>query len=178
MESRPCPVCKGTTVIPDHVRTDEILAPRFIPCHSTGPGVSLTFSFLSCCSCGHIWSSVDPKDLRSYIEEHGNELVRQQLEPYARDPFHGLPDCPDAHEAAKGVAEIDDLVFTGKTIEAIRRYRELTHTKWGQAGEDVRAWHNLKRVRKLAMFGWHSKEAEIEGKSAPEHPMRDRWLDG
>jgi hypothetical protein len=73
---------------------------------------------------------------------------------------------------------IDNLVYSGKIIEAIRRYRELTHTKWGSAGEEIRAWHNIKRARKLAMLGWHSKNEAIENNTVPEHPMRDRWIDG
>jgi hypothetical protein len=54
----------------------------------------------------------------------------------------------------------------------------LTHIKWGPAGDDIRAWHNLKRSRKLKLFGWHEKEDAIDKKTLAEDPMRDRWLDG
>jgi hypothetical protein len=178
MAPHACPICKATTVFPGHFWSGEMLGPWFIPKHTNGAGVSLTLSFLSCSSCGHIWASVDPTVLRSCMLLHGSELIKERLQPFAHDPFYGLPACPEAHCAAKGVAEIDDPVLSGKTIEAIRRYRELTHTKWGQAGEESRGWHNLKRARKLAMFGWHSKDAQVDDKIVPEHPMRDRWIDG
>jgi hypothetical protein len=178
MATHVCPICKSTTVFPGHFWSGEMSSSWFIPKHTNGAGVSLTVSFLACCSCGHIWAGVDPAVLRSCMLLHGSELIKERLQPVAHDPSYGLLHCPEAHEAAKGVAEIDDLVLSGKTVEAIRRYRELTHTKWGQAGEDIRAWHNLKRARKLAMFGWHSKDEEVDDKPVPEHPMRDRWIDG
>ena len=173
-----CPNCQAMTVIPGHFTAGEFVALWFVPAQTPGNGVSLKCSFLCCWSCGHVWASVDPEKLRAHIEENGNELARERLRPFAREPFHGLPDCPEAHEAADGVAEIDALVFEGKLIAAIRRYRELTHTPWGQAGDDVRGWHDFKRARKLAMFGWRSKDAIVDDKSTLEHPMRDRWLDG
>jgi hypothetical protein len=43
---------------------------------------------------------------------HGSELIKERLQPFAHDPFYGLPACPEAHCAAKGVAEIDDLVLS------------------------------------------------------------------
>ncbi len=157
MDTPTCPNCKDRTVVPGHFTYDVVPMPSFIPTHTIGPGVSLTRHFHSCFSCGHIWSDVDPEKLRSYITAHGDELMKERLEPCASDPFRGLPDCPEAHDAARGVAEIDDLVFTGKMVEAIRRYRELTHTKWGPAGDYIRAWRNLKRAQarvvRLALKG-------------------------
>jgi hypothetical protein len=57
-------------------------------------------------------------------------------------------------------------------------YRELTHTTWGLAGDDIRARHSLKRSRKLALYGWREKEEAIDKKTLAEDRMRDRWLDG
>jgi hypothetical protein len=91
---------------------------------------------------------------------------------------HDFPDCPEAHQAAQGLAEIDALVFDGKLLEATRRYRELTQTKWGQAGDDVRAWNEMKRAKKLELFGWRTKDALVDDPSLLKHPMRDRRLDG
>jgi hypothetical protein len=177
MKSWRCPNCQSSTVLLGHLWNGEFVANRFVPTQTRSHGVGLKHHFRCCWSCGHIWASVDPEQLRACIEQHGNELVREQLQPFARDPYYGLPACPEAHEAAKGVAEIDGLVFEGKVIEAIRRYRELTHTKWGPAGDDIRAWHNLKRAKKLALFGWHSKDAITDDASLLKDPMRDRWLD-
>ena len=86
---------------------------------------------------------------------HGSELIRERLQPFAHDLFYGMPDCPEAHEGGGSAAEIDDLVLSDKSIEAIPvATGELTHTKWGQAGEEIRAGTTSKRARKLAMFGW------------------------
>ncbi len=178
MEKHLCPNCKSSTVVPGQLLTGELSGFWLFSSHTSGHGVSLTGSFLSCWSCGHVWTSVDPAKLRACIATNGNELIKEQLEPFAHDPFYGLPDFPEAHVAANGVAEIDSLVFAGKIVEAIRRYRELTHTPWGPAGDDIRAWHSLKRPRKLAMFGWHEKEEAIDKESFAKDPMRDRWIDG
>jgi hypothetical protein len=178
MNSRHCPNCQASTVIPGHFWNGEYAASWFIPSHTRAFDLRLKDGFRCCWSCGHIWSSVDSEKLRACLLENGSELVKEKLQPFASDPFYGLPDCPEAYEAGKSVAEIDALVFEGKLIEAIRRYRELTHTKWGQAGDDVRAWHNFKRSKKLAMFGWRSKEAISDDDSVLDHPMRDPWLDG
>jgi hypothetical protein len=173
-----CPNCQASTVIPGQFWDGDFIASWLRPTQTGASGLVLKDAFLCCWSCGHIWTSIDGAKLRAYIEEHGNELAREKLQPFASDPFYGVPDCPEARQAASGVAEIDALVFAGKVVEAIRRYRDLTHTKWGQAGDDVRKWHNLKRAKKLAMFGWHSKDAIIDDESLRNHPMRDAWLDG
>ena len=178
MENRLCPNCKSSTVVPGQLSTGDIPAPWFRPSHTSGHGVSVTRSFLSCWSCGHFWTSIDPAKLRGWIATNGSELMKEQMEPSARNPLDGLPDFPEAHQAASGVAEIDNLVLEGKQVEAIRRYRALTHTKWGPAGDVIRAWHNLKRSRKLALFGWREKEETIDDKTTAQDPMRDRWLDG
>jgi hypothetical protein len=173
-----CPNCKSSTVLSGALWTGEFPIHWIISSHTSGRSIHLNGNFRSCWSCGHVWTSVDPAELRACIETSSNELIREQLEPFARDPFFGLPDFPEARQAAHGVAEIDGLVLEGKIVEAIRRYRELTHTPWGPAGDDIRAWHNLKRSRKLAMFGWHEKEEVIDKKALAEDPMRDPWLDG
>ena len=178
MASHHCPKCNNSTVIEGNFWNGEGYAHWFVPAHTSTAGLPATSHFLACWSCGHIWANIDPIKLRACIEVHGDELAREKLEPQSHDPFRGLPDCPEARQAAEGVAEIDELVYFGKIVEAIRRYRELTHTKWGQAGDEIRAWHKLKRSRKLAMFGWHTKEEAEEDKTVAQHPMRDRWLDG
>jgi hypothetical protein len=178
VEKHVCPNCKSATVVPGPFLTGTLPGPWLFSSHTSGHGVILTRGFLSCWSCGHVWTSVDPAKLRAYIAANGNELIKEQLEPFAHDPFYGLPDIPEAHQAASGVAEIDNLVLEGKLVKAIRRYRELTHTNWGPAGDVIRAWHQLKRSRKLALFGWHEKEEAIDDKTTAQDPMRDRWIDG
>jgi hypothetical protein len=116
--------------------------------------------------------------LRANIETYGNELIKQHIEPSISGPYQGLPDIPEARQAADGVAEIDALVLAGRGGE-VRRYRDLTNTTWDQALEVVRGWRDLKRAQKLALFGWHPKgKAQPDETALRDHPMRDRFLDG
>ncbi len=43
----------------------------------------------------------------------------------------------------------------------------------GPTGDDIRAWHNLKRAKKLALFAWRSKALITNAESL----LKD-WLDG
>jgi hypothetical protein len=139
--------------------------------------MGIRLKFRSCWSCGHVWTSLAPEELRAFIEKHGREVAKQQLE--ASELADDLPDCPEARAAASGVAEIDTLVLAGNQPGATRRFRELTHTTWDHAIDAVRDWQDLKRPQKLALFGWCPKQVSPATESAvTEHPMRDRWLDG
>ena len=93
-------------------------------------------SFLACISCGHVGTAVTPYELRSAIERHGNELIKQHLELWKRDRYHDLPDIPEAHQAADRVAEIDGWILAGSPLEALRRYRLLTGQFLGRSASD------------------------------------------
>ncbi len=149
------------------------------------PGVGLSGAvhlhqpFLACLSCGHLWSKIAPAAVRQSIRTHGTELAKQVVEYLDSGPMHDLPDMPEAREAGQAVAEIDTLVWSGKTPEATRQYRELTHCTWDQAIDSVRHWVDLTRPQKLALFGWVVKDQKpTDEKGVGEHPMRDRLLDG
>jgi hypothetical protein len=45
-------------------------------------GVPITEVVHCCLSCGHIWTNVDAKQLRSYIERYGDEHAKGDLEPF------------------------------------------------------------------------------------------------
>ena len=182
MEAWRCPNCDASTVIPGHPTTGEWTAIGFLPNGThrcpTG-GVKLTHAFFGCWSCGHVWTSLAPEELRALIATYGREVARQRLEAPGSGREDGLPDCTEARAAVEGVAEIDALVLAGRQREATRRYRELTRTSWDRALDAVRGWEDLKRAQKLALFGWRPK-AKSQSDESPmrDHPMRDRWLDG
>jgi hypothetical protein len=143
------------------------------------PGVALRHGFLSCLSCGHVWTRLAPDELRHFIRTHGDELVKQCLDFLERGPDRDLPDVPEARLAGLGVAEIDALMLAGQLPAATRRLRELTGRTWDQVVDSMRHWRDLKRPQKLEMLGWVSKRAfNDEESKMVEHPMRDPWLDG
>ena len=130
MESRSCPNCRSSTVVQGHVRTNDDFASWFVPVHTSGNGMPLHDGHL-CLSCGHLWSNFAPDKLRAHIDKYGSELIKERLGPLGTDPNHDVPNCPEALQAAQGVTEIDALVLESELVQATRRYRELTHTKWG-----------------------------------------------
>jgi hypothetical protein len=144
-----------------------------------GKDLPLACGFLSCWSCGHVWGSLAPEELRVFIEEHGREVARQHRHASEFGTDHGLPDRPEAHRAAQGVSEIDALLLSGRRSEARRRYRQLKRSTWYRALMDLHHWHDLERAKKLALLGWNPKDETPAGKSARlGHPLGDRLLDG
>jgi hypothetical protein len=113
------------------------------------------------------------------IRTRGTELVRQQLEDLEHGLHHDLPDSTVARLAADKAREIDSLVLNDKQVDAIRRFHELTEYTWDQCLETMRGWRDLTRAKKLALFGWAPKgKLQTTDVETPDHPMRDRWLDG
>ena len=185
MEAQSCPNCTASTVMAGcfayaaQVDGGGGFVPGGMRGLRTSVGMFLPATFLYCLSCGHLWTNLAPKKVRRFIEKHGTSLVRQNYEAAVSGRYHGLPDVPEAREAADKVAEIDALVLAGKDGEAIRRYRDLTGITWDQALALVPGWHELDRARKLALCGWCPKDSpRFEKSELCEHPMLDRWLDG
>lgn len=169
--------------MPGHVVSGDGGADRFLPNGMqflwSPAGVGLSQGFLACWSCGLVWGSLRPGDLRAFVEKHGKELTGQYCEAVEHGPAHGLLACPEAIEAARGATEIDGLILMGRRPEAIRRFRELTHTTWDEALAVIGGWDDLAREKKLALLGWAPKEKPGPEESAGlDHPMRDRLLDG
>jgi hypothetical protein len=183
MDANCCPMCQKATIIVGSVRTmDGHFAFEFVPGDIRAllfqRGVLVQFRWNACLSCGHVWSSVAPQELRAYIAGRGTELLKQRVDQLNHGPAHDLPDLPKAHQAAEKVAEIDGLILAGKQVEANRRYREFTRSTWDQVVDTMRSWRNLKRPQKLALLGWAPDEkppAVIP--EATGHPMADYWLD-
>jgi hypothetical protein len=165
MEPERCPRCGEATVVGGSIN---------VPGEGGGPGIfvpneSQAFAsyvwvrtsgvYHACASCGHVWSSLDPAALRKFIQAHGKEVAKQQLDEFDHGPNRGLPDTELAHEIAERVAEIDALVRSGKP-GAIGRYRDLRGVTWDQAIKETREWRTMKRDEKLALLGWEPKQKE------------------
>jgi len=179
MEACRCKICGNPTLVQGYlVGAEGNLGYGFTPAFSHSH-VRLKAAFNACTSCGHIWASVAPEELRKAIDRHGRELAKQHLECSVSGPYRDVPDVPEARKAADGVAEIDTLMLAGNQLDATRRLRQLTSCTWDDAIEAVRGWVDLERVRKLALFGWRPKRKEFATEGGVyDHPMRDRLLDG
>jgi hypothetical protein len=180
METLPCPSCGHLDAVPGRVvGPEQWPASAFVPSH-TGIGVKLRVSFRACLSCGHIWMSVPPEDLKSVIKCAGDELIKDYVIRLERGLYHDLPDIPETRRAADDVREIDTLVLAGQIVEATRRYRQLTGHTWDEVHAVIPHWAQLTRARRLAACGWRAKgtvddEPELTWR---EHPMHDPALDG
>jgi hypothetical protein len=142
-------------------------------------GVALPAEYLACASCGLVWTSTVPAEIRSFIEKYGTEVGRQHFKSLELGPDHGVPDVPEARQAAERASEIDALVLVGQRGPATRWYRQWTGGTWHDAQEALRSWHRLKRAQKLALLGWAPKEPKkAEKTQQARHPMRDELLDG
>ena len=161
-----CPNCKvSTIVIGGNVVSIGTSDTLFVPNHARHarrkPGVGLRHGFLACSSCGHVWTSLVPEELRSFFLTDGTELARQHLQTLEGGPHHDLPDTPEAEAAGDRVAEIDALVLRGRQPEATRRYREMMTTTWDEAIDALRRWQDLVRPQKLAHMGWRTKDKPV-----------------
>jgi hypothetical protein len=183
MEAECCPNCRGSKILPGRVNSHAEVAPTWlVPAVANSIrwniGIALSPAFHCCLSCGHVWTRLNPDQLRAFVGLNGTKLSKQYLEILDKGPYHDLPDLPAAREAADKVAELDALLIAVKDQEATRRFRELTGTTWDRAIAIVRKWRNYERETKLTLVGWHTKKkAESDEPAIAVHPMLDPWLD-
>ena len=160
-----CPHCGTNSVVDGQMSTgdERSSVPRFSPNQMRSKLFSairpLEIRCHACLACGSVWSTVDPQALRSLIVTHGSELAVQEIDELEGGPMRGLLDTTLARQVAANVAEIDHLVRSDKTNEAVRRYRDLAGVTWDQALAATRSWRDLRREEKLARFGWVAKKA-------------------
>jgi hypothetical protein len=180
MSTTCCPSCGSKAVYPGRLVSPGEFNPAwwFVP-HFNQKLVGVQVGFIACSACGHVWSRVAPGELRVSIDLHGRELAKQYLKATNAGPYHDLPDDPEAKRAGDAVALFDFLILTGTGVDAKRRYHELTGRTWDQTHKDIDGWADMTRARKLALFGWRSKDEILAEKAElRDHPMRDRDLDG
>jgi hypothetical protein len=166
METTRCPACGSTWIIRGKLagpRGEFVLfEPNRVPQLPWRVGVPLRGHqgalALCCASCGHTWATLNPDQLRSYIETYGDELAKQQFAFARAGPIPPVPDRPEAREAAARALEIDALMAENRQPEATRLFRETARCTWDQAIDSVRGWCDLTWPEKLALFGWVGKE--------------------
>jgi hypothetical protein len=87
-----CPRCGASTVEVGHLTScgfPETLL-YFVPSRRWfgwfrwNKGVSVGSDFSSCLSCGLVWSDLDPRELRTFIERHGSRKAKVALAPFAK----------------------------------------------------------------------------------------------
>ena len=98
MDIKRCPNCGAPTVTEGHLRhpdgytLDALKGARFEPARMRyfsfrwKKGVTLTDGFDCCLACGHVWATLTPEQLRSYISRHGNKYAKQSLGPFEKSP--------------------------------------------------------------------------------------------
>jgi hypothetical protein len=89
-----CPKCDAKAVVagrfPDlRGRGRQWFEPagmRFFYFRLWGPGVDCPEPFRACLRCGLVWTHLQPEDLRTFIDKHGNAEARRQLSAFQKGP--------------------------------------------------------------------------------------------
>jgi hypothetical protein len=132
--------------------------PSMVWDHRPVAGAAVPAEARACLSCGHLWAHLEPSHLRRFIRDYTGELGRQYLDELERGPYRDLPDTDLAREIGDQIAELDAIARNGSAGKVVRRYREFRGVTWDQALKDVTKWSELKRPKKLALFGWIPKK--------------------
>ena len=165
MDQPTCPKCGGGKFVTGGCTSGEGFSRAFVPGETRHLGffrsVPIRMGFGACLDCGHLWGEVDPAALRSFIEKHGTELARQNLDRLDGRWPAGLPDNSAAREVAGRVAALDHLILSGLPTAVANRYREYTGATWPEAIAATRNWKKLPLTEKLARLGWTNGKAKV-----------------
>ena len=95
MKSHRCPNCGASTVIEGQITRFNGQPQSRLRFEPGGMrlfylrwirGVAITGGVHCCLSCGHVWSSLEAEQLRSYIERYGNQHAKGKLAPFGKSP--------------------------------------------------------------------------------------------
>jgi hypothetical protein len=87
MDTDHCPKCDANAVV-----AGRFPAICFVP---TGmrffsfrlrKGVSFTECLRACLTCGHVWTHLQPEDLRAFIDKFGSAETKLRLSPFKKGP--------------------------------------------------------------------------------------------
>ena len=59
---------------------------RFLNFRLWGRGVFCPEPFRACFACGHVWTTLQPEDLRTFLNKHGTPETKLQLSPFGKAP--------------------------------------------------------------------------------------------
>ena len=87
MDDDLCPKCGETAVVTGGFRETSVgrrpwfepTGMRFFNFRLWGRGVSCEKPFSACLACGHVWSHLQPEDLRAFIDRHGDAEIKLKL---------------------------------------------------------------------------------------------------
>ena len=87
MDNDLCPKCDAKAVVAGRFRETsrgrghwfEPTCMRFFNFRLWRRGVSVQKPFSACLACGHVWSHLQPEDLRTFIDRHGNAETKLKL---------------------------------------------------------------------------------------------------
>ncbi len=93
MNTDHCPKCDAKTTVagcfPMLEGRDKSFEPtgmRFFNFHLWKRGVSCSEPFRACLTCGHVWTHLQPEDLRAFIDKWGNAETKLKLSPFRKAP--------------------------------------------------------------------------------------------
>jgi hypothetical protein len=92
MDTDDCPKCDAKAVVagrfgdPTNGRGKwfEPTGMRFFNFRLRGRGVWCPEPFQACLTCGHVWTHLQPEDLRAFIDKHGNAETKLKLSPFRK----------------------------------------------------------------------------------------------
>lgn len=185
MELKRCPQCDATTVIEGELQSPSDSQRRFLPrmlrsvWWGRGGVVACSDNACACYSCGLIWTTVRPIELRAVLERKTDRSGRRLLRKLERGPCHDLPEIPEAELAGLRVAAIEIRMRSRNQTDAAILVGEFLDVDAKTARTVIRYWDDRTRAQKLALFGWQqSGRARLPASRAIDHPMRDDELDG
>jgi len=93
MDTDHCPKCDAKTTVagrfPGMEWRDKSFEPtgmRFFNFRLRGWGVSCSEPFRACLTCGHVWTHLQPEELRTFIDKHGTAETKLKLSPFRKAP--------------------------------------------------------------------------------------------
>jgi hypothetical protein len=93
MDTDQCPKCDAKTVVAGRFQGMEqrgkFFEPtgmRFFNFRLSGRGVSCPGPVRACLKCGHVWTQLEPEDLRTFIDKHGSVDTKHKLSPFRKAP--------------------------------------------------------------------------------------------
>jgi hypothetical protein len=93
MDTDHCPKCDAKAVVAGNFKAGGRVGGRWF--EPTGmrffefrweQGVYCPEPFRACLKCGHVWTHLQPEDLRTFIDKHGNAKTKLKLSPFRKAP--------------------------------------------------------------------------------------------
>ena len=93
MDAGQCPKCNSKAVVAGRFpamtgwgnQSFEPTGTRFY-FHLWKQGVSCPEPFRACLPCGLVWTYLQPEDLRTFIDKHGDAETKLKLSPFRKGP--------------------------------------------------------------------------------------------